>query len=213
MEKAPKNLVVAQALGVIVTVAGIFFLFAVISHKTIAASILPQWISMTFTTALCFILSGPGLFAVASIIRKDSGAALVVILGSALFILIFMTAFLASLVFHVRIGLEDLFISETATVYTGMQPGTPSLATISAFLLFVCAEIFVILKVKNLKSKLLFVGQVIMAIGVVAILGYILGLPPLYYFVKKLSVPIAFNTSALFILLGAGLALTGIGEE
>jgi hypothetical protein len=52
-------------------------------------------------------------------------------------------------------------------------------------------------------------GFLILACGLIAIFGYLFGLPLMYYQFTKATKPMAINTALSFILLGADLVIIG----
>jgi len=48
------------------------------------------------------------------------------------------------------------------------------------------------------------IGVVLGAIGVIAIFGYIINAPNLYYYIEGVNSAIACHTAALFMVLGIG---------
>ena len=65
------------------------------------------------------------------------------------------------------------------------------------------------LNLTRLKVHFLRIGWVVSIIGAVAVAGYIIKMPILYYAVENFSTAMALHTSILFLLLGTGLILLG----
>lgn len=88
-------------------------------------------------------------------------------------------------------------------------PGRPSVGTMVCFILMEVAGIMAILGPAMLRPKLPFLGWPVIGLGALAVVGYSIGMPMLYYAVATVSTAMAFHTALLFILLGAGLVLAG----
>ena len=73
------------------------------------------------------------------------------------------------------------------------------------FLLIAAAGILIILNPEKSRVKLKIIGLFIAAVGVIAILGYCINTPLLYYYVEGVNSAIALHTAFLFVLLGIGL--------
>ena len=56
-------------------------------------------------------------------------------------------------------------------------------------------------------------GWIIAVLGLLSIFGYVTNIPQLYYAWEDLSTAMAFHTSILFALLGAGLIITAKKNE
>jgi hypothetical protein len=102
-------------------------------------------------------------------------------------------------------GIEELFIKEMPGGVKTVVPGRPSIPTMLNFLIIAIAGILTILDTEYLQSKLKVFGFIIGIIGAVAVFGYIIDVPLLYYFVEGVNSAIALHTAVLFILLGTGL--------
>jgi len=55
------------------------------------------------------------------------------------------------------------------------------------------------------RLKLKIIGLIIAAIGTLALVGYIIDAPILYYYVEGINSAIACHTAGLFMLMGIGL--------
>jgi hypothetical protein len=108
--------------------------------------------------------------------------------------------------FNMHTGLEDLFIKDTADAIKSVVPGRPSLPTMLNFMLMSLAAILTLINIKKLHLIYGIIGIVIGSVGAVAIAGYIIGMPVLYYYFEGMNSAIALNTACLFVLLGVGLA-------
>jgi hypothetical protein len=61
------------------------------------------------------------------------------------------------------------------------------------------------LNIKNLKTKIKISGIAVGIIGILAVTGYIINVPLLYYFIEERNSAMACHTAVLFVLLGMGL--------
>jgi len=114
---------------------------------------------------------------------------------------LFLSVFLG-----VRTGAEDLFIDEAAGMPKTVTPGRPSVPTMINFMLIALAGIITMLHPEKLRAKLKFIGLIVCLIGTVAVAGYIINSPILYYFIPGMNSAMAFHTALLFVLLGIGFA-------
>jgi len=191
--------------GIIVMV-GWFF------NIPILTSILPFWVTMKFTTALSFLLSGLILYFVIQYRQGKTEIANIALPISALIILLLMTTLLVSIFVGVRTGIEDLFVQEVEGAVKTTTPGRPSAGTMVAFILISSLALLTLFNLSNIKKWIFWLGIIIGLIGGVGVLGYVIGIPLLYYTVKGGSTAMAFHTAILFTLLGIGLFLLGKEE-
>ncbi|MDI6808122.1 MAG: hypothetical protein QME66_03950 [Candidatus Eisenbacteria bacterium] len=133
---------IAKILSIIVMVAGIMVMAGWIFDIGILKSILPTWITMKFSTALCFFLSGLTVYFIAKSQEAQSGFAQVILPLASLTILLFMALLLASCFLRVRLGIEDLFIKEVQEATSqDWIAGRPSIATMMEFIIIAIAGI------------------------------------------------------------------------
>ncbi|MFH1799391.1 MAG: hypothetical protein ABH891_00895 [Candidatus Omnitrophota bacterium] len=206
-----KSYKISKGLAVFIAIAGVSVMAGWIFDIGVLKSILPMWINMKFSTALCFLLSGVAVYLIAKFQERKSVAAQVILPLVSLILLLFMASFLVSSFLGVRLGIEDLFIKEAPQemFVKDWIPGKPSVVTMLAFIMIAIAGILTMLNVTNLKSKLLFLGGIITILGGSAVAGYLMNVPFLRYDIKGWSNPMAAHTSILFVLIGLSLILLG----
>ncbi|MBU1032386.1 MAG: hypothetical protein ABII13_01690 [Patescibacteria group bacterium] len=193
----------------IVTIVGLLVMLGWFLDVPLLKSILPQWVTMKFSTALAFALSGITLYLI-FLCKRNSETAHVLLPLSSLFILLLMLVLFLSVVFGIKSGIEDLFVREDAgAVYTTV-PGRPSIGTMIDFILIALLGLTAVFKVKRHRMFLRWGGGAISVIGVIAILGYVFNVPELYYTVENVSTAMALHTAILFVLIGLDLVLLGI---
>lgn len=177
--------------------------------------ILPSGINMKFPTALIFFFAAIGLYFITKANQDDHEPSQVILPGVALFILLIVTALLSSGFSGEQTGLESLFVNQSGTA-NSFGAGWPSISTILGFIIFGLACTISLLSDRKYIISLKFFGFIIFALSFVAVIGYVLHLPVLYYQFSTTSVPMAFNTALSFVLLSIGLIIisrTGDSHE
>lgn len=202
------NLTIPRVLAMIVIFIGIMVQFGWIADIPILTSILPQWVTMKFSTALSFFFSGVILYLIDYRHEKELSWSGPILAFCAMIVLFLMFSLLASSIFGVKTGIEDLFVKEAPDAVKTTVPGRPSIGTMVNFVLLASVAFFSLTDVKKVNAIRL-IGLVVIIIGGTAFLGYILDLPILYYTVEGISTAMAFHTSILFVLLGTGHFLMG----
>ena len=169
-------------------------------------SIRPDFVTMKFTTAFSFLLSGIILYYVSRIRFFTPAIAMAVLPAAVMGIVLIMFSLLASTMFDVYIGIEALLVEEGPEAVETATPGRPSVGTMIAFLLVAYSGIAAMLRPANLPLQLAIVGALILITGAIAVAGYILNMPMLYYYVEGgISTAMALHTAILFGFLGTGL--------
>jgi hypothetical protein len=195
----------AKGLSLVVIIASIMVIIGWIFDIGILKSISPAWVSMKFDTAIAFVLSGITLYFIVRAVEGEFDKAQVVLSITSLIIILLMGTLFFSAIFKIHTGAEDLFVKETAGTVKTVTPGRPSIPTMFNFILIASAGILTTLNPGNLPSKLKIIGVIVGLIGTIAVVGYCLNAPHLYYYIEGVNSAIACHTAALFMVLGIGL--------
>ncbi len=202
-----ENIKTARILSIIVIIGGAIVMAGWILDIEVLKSILPMWVTMKFSTALSFFLSGITLYFITSFFEKRADLVQIALSLTTLMILLLMATLLVSTFLDVRTGVEDLFVRETEDAVKTTTPGRPSVGTMINFILVAIAGILTLFDMKKLGQKIYVIGSIILVIGSLAVLGYVLSMPFLYYTVEGFSTAMALHTAILFIITGAGFSL------
>jgi hypothetical protein len=194
----------AKGLSLVLIATGFMVIIGWIFDIGILKSISPAWVTMKFSTAIAFILSGITLYFTVRAFEGEFDKAQVALSITSLIIILLMGTLFFSALLEIRTGVEDLFIKETAGTVKTVAPGRPSLPTMFNFILIASAGILTTLNPGNLRSKLKIIGVIVGLIGAMAVVGYCLNAPHLYYYIEGVNSAIAFHTAVLFIVLGIG---------
>lgn len=207
---------ISKILGIIVLVGGLIVMFGWFAGIPILTSILPFWVTMKFTTALSFFLCGIVLYYINIHLYKEGKFSEIILPISSLLVLLIMSLLLISVIVGVRTGIEDLFVKEAVDAVKTTTPGRPSAGTMLSFILISISGFLVMGNASNIKKKFLLIGKIVFVLGGLAILGYLLNIPLLYYTLEGWSTAMAFHTAIFFVLLGAGLIFSGkvnVGQD
>ena len=195
----------AKVLSLAVIIAGILVISGWIFDISVLKSVSPAWVTMKLTTAIAFFLSGIVLYFIVRSMEGEFEKAHVALSISSLTIILLMGTLFFSALLKIPTGVDDLFIKEPAGAVKTVTPGRPSVPTMLNFMLMASAGIFTMLNPDKLRSKLRIIGLIVGTTGAVAIVGYIINVPLLYYYIEGINSAIAFHTAILFVLLGMGL--------
>lgn len=168
--------------------------------------IIPTFVSMKFLTAFSFFLSGLLLLHTERLIRKPYSYSQVVVPGLTLTLLLIMMTLLISALLGFKSGFENLFVSDPGDLLT-VVPGLPSIGTIAGFIITGILGLVSLNKFSYHSPLYRLGGTVLAAIAGIALLGYVLGIPALFYSIENISTAMAIHTAALFLVVGLGYIL------
>lgn len=183
-------------------VVGVLVVFGWILKIELIKSILPHFVTMKFTTALCFVLAGTAAVLASKPFkhrRMCENVLLAMLSISSVFIVqdqIYAYA-------YKYVSFWDRIYIDNSPVFTYVS-GRPSVGTLVLFLLLDLIEVTYILNLNS--STYIFrrlISGAVMVAAVVALIGYAIGEPSLYYYSKESSTAMAIHTAVLFLLLGS----------
>ncbi|MAZ40502.1 hypothetical protein CL654_00065 [bacterium] len=205
-----KSITITYWLGGFVSCAGLLVMVGWFFDIDILKSIVPGFVTMKFTTALSFFVSGILLWSLAHFIARESDIAQFLIATGIIIVFLVMSTLLFSYLLDFRTGLEDLFVQEEVITEETVAPGLPSLGTMVAFILVVVPSTSIFLA-RNDAANIIYSinGILIIVLGAIALLGYAIKTPALYYFIPGVSTGMAIHTALLFVLLGIGYLYLG----
>lgn len=207
MSRVSQGVRTTKLLGILVALVGAAVMLGWVFDIGVLKSIRPDWVTMKFSTAFCFFMSGITLYYIACLCSDQPSFAYAVLPAALLCIALTMFTLLASTLFDIYVGIEVLFIKERVDAVETVMPGRPSVGTMLAFMLIVFAGITAMLKPANLSLYLAVLGMGIFLSGLSAAIGYAVDAPLLYFYIQEggLSSAMALHTAILFMLIGIGL--------
>lgn len=179
-----------------VAVAGVAVCFGWFTDTGWLKSIHPSWVTMKFSTAVSFALSGTML----ALLHSDSAKLQGVGVGVGLGAVSYMVAMGFDVTYDGALGLADAFVEETPAAVMSHSPGVPSVCTMVCFALTGAAGVLVAVGAP-MAARGLFV---VVGIGaLLALCGYGIGWPPMYCYFDGHSSAMAVHTALLFGMLAA----------
>ncbi|MBI2604313.1 MAG: hypothetical protein HYW56_02100 [Candidatus Harrisonbacteria bacterium] len=197
---------IINILAGMISLSGLVVMAGWLLDIPILASWIPGAITMKFITAISFVLSGAVLYFIGRAPRPGGDSVGDIVLTTASFTLaLVMGTFLLSIAAGIHTGIEDIFVRDLTPAVHASVPGRPAVPTAIAFVLIAVSGLFWTARFKKRVVVIKVCGAIVGAIGGIAMLGYALDQPALYYAVEGVSNPIALSTATLFFMLGAGL--------
>lgn len=200
-------------LGWLTIVVGTTVLFGWFFDVAILKSVIPGFVTMKFSTALSFLFSGI-ILTIASKSSKTQHLWFDIALPSVILIMALLmgTALLSSL-FGFSSGIEKLFIQERPDAALTVVPGHPSIGTMVAFIFVIVMGVIAFSESRRAMRGYLYLGSFVAFLGGVALVGYGISQPVLFYSVSGISTAMAIHTAILFICLGIGFVLVYIHHQ
>jgi uncharacterized membrane protein len=124
-----------------------------------------------------------------------------------------MATLLSSVLFGIKTGIEELFVHEKEGAIKTVLSGRPSAVTMTDFVLIAIAGIITLFHRKNIGKFLFWIGLAVSITGAIAILGYLIDQPILYYSIENINTAMAAHTALLFLIIGIGLLLLGKSND
>ena len=183
--------------GALTVLIGIIVITCWYAHWTLALQVLPNLPLMQFNTALCFILSGGGLF-----LLTTSRAKIAPWLGGLVGVFVLLT--LVEYITGGNFGIDQLFFTPYLQIDTTF-PGRMSPLAASCFL-FIGMGLTLTAFSQRLPMRLAGVGLLAcmaVSIALVALFGFITGIEAAYGWgaYSRMALP----TAVAFVVLGSGL--------
>lgn len=199
------NTKISKAISLITIVIGIAVVAGWVFDVATLKSVVPQEVTMKFSTAISFVFSGVILYFVSNHFAGKVGNDQIAIPISGLVIFLFMASLLTTSILGIPNGIEQLFVTEDSAAVKTTLPGVPSIPTITNFLLIVVVGMISLNNSYNLRP-IRYMGYAILAVGAVSLIGHLSGQPLLYYYVENISTAMAIHTGILFVLIGYALS-------
>ena len=173
----------------------------------ILKSIIPNAVTMKFSTSISFIFSGITIYFISRYNEGKTGIAQIVVPISGFVVFLFMATILAAHIFGITSGIEQLFVKESSDAVKTSHAGMPSVLTMVNFILIIVAGMFALYE-SRLRKLITPIGYLVLTIGIIAVIGYVVNQPTLYYYIDNVSSAMAIHTAILFVLLGIALILS-----
>lgn len=199
------NTKILKAISLITTAIGLAVVAGWVFDVDALKSVVPQEVTMKFSTAVSFVFSGVILYFVSNHFAGKVGNDQIAIPISGLVIFLFMASLLATSILGVPNGIEQLFVTEDPAAVKTTLPGVPSIPTLFNFLLIVAVGMISLNNPYNLRP-IRYIGYAILAVGAISLIGHLSDQPVLYYYVENISTAMAIHTGILFVLIGYALS-------
>jgi hypothetical protein len=128
-------------------------------------------------------------------------------------VLLIMVTHLIAAVFDLKLGIETAFIFESNGAVQTAVAGRPSIPTMGNFMAIACLGILAVMNFPYMHLLRLCIGWVVSGTGCLAVIGYLVTMPVLYYYVPGVNTAMAMHTAILFVLLGVSLILLRARKE
>ena len=202
---------IQTTLSTIIICTGLLVMVGWFTDNDTLTRIIPGFVTMKFTTALAFVMSGISLHAAVYARQGNTSWSHIITLAAVLVIIILMATLLISTLFGFKSGLEDLFVQESSQAILTTTPGRPSIGTMASFILIAIAST---ISLTDIQDRWIFrtLGSIVTFLGSIAVFGYMTFFPVLYYAIEGISTAMALHTGLLFTLSGITIWLLSYEE-
>ena len=175
-------------------------------------SLSPTWVTMKFSTAASFLMSGIVILLMNEYRNNNSEVSRILLFAPLIIIMFFMGTSLVSLFSDTNSGVNSLFVKDDVSAIYTLKPGLTSLGTAISFIVINVVGFTSLLVHQRYKKYVLISGVIVMIFGVVALIGYATDIPELYYQISQISGAMAVHTAIAFCLSGIALISLGISK-
>jgi len=198
---------ITRILSAVVIIIGLVVIIGWLLDIDALKSIIPTWVTMKFSTAVSFLMSGIVVMLMNEWRNNNSEFSRIFLFAPLIIISFFMATLLVTTIMGTTSGVSSLFVQEDPGALGSVKAGTPSVGTMINFLLIIGVGFASLLIGKNHKKDALIAGAIVLVLGIIALLGYGIDEPALYYQVEGVSGAMAIHTAIAFCLIGIGIML------
>lgn len=198
-----------QLLGLIVTLTASAVLYGWWFDVPALTSIMPFWVTMKTTTALCFFNSGVMLMCIEKALTHKHKKSEIVLSMMSMGIFFVVSLLILEVFTGLQTGIGSLFANESQRAVMSLAPGIPSMGTLVAFMSTCMVGFLALFNTVHFYARTKICGFITLGCGLVALAGYLLNIPLLYYYVEGQSTAMAFHTMILFNIIGVATLMLG----
>ena len=201
---------IVRIISAVVIIIGLVVIAGWLLDVDTLKSIVPDWVTMKFSTAISFLMSGIVVMLLNEFRNNNSEFSRIFLFAPLIIISFFMATLLVTTIIGTTSGVSNLFVQEDPGAIGTVKAGTPSVGTMINFILIIAVG-FTALLIAQSKSKFkkyaIISGGIVLVLGITALLGYAIEEPALYYQVAGISGAMAIHTAIAFCLIGIGIML------
>ena len=158
-------------------------------------SLSPTWVTMKFSTAASFLMSGIVILLMNEYRNNNSEVSRVLLFAPLIIIMFFMGTSLVSLFSDTNSGVNSLFVKDDVSAIYTLKPGLPSLGTAISFIAINVGGFTALLVHQRRKKYAQISGAIVLIFGIVALIGYATDIPEMYYQISEISGAMAVHTA------------------
>ena len=198
---------ITRILAATVIIIGLVVIIGWLAEIDSLKSIVPTWVTMKFSTAVSFLMSGIVIMLMNEYRNNNSEISRIFLFAPLIIILFFMATLMVTTILGTTSGVSSLFVKEDVGAIGSVKAGIPSIGTMINFILIIVVGFTSLLISKKYKKYSLISGGIVLILGVLALIGYAIEQPVLYYQVAGYSGAMAIHTAIAFCLVGIGMML------
>jgi HAMP domain-containing protein len=202
------NLKIVKIISAIVVVVALLVITGWIFNIEFLRTVIPNVTAMRLLTAICFLGCSLSLFSLAKLKEKnfDSTTYIIYLIIGSFFVLLLMVISVFNIL-GVNFNLEGMINPNYVDNAKTFPVSVPSISTMFLFVLISLTgfvNIFCSVCSRIITKIIGFINSIV---AVSVILGYLFGIPSMYFAISGISNAMAIHTAVLFLIIGIALVL------
>jgi len=202
---------IVRILSAVVIIIGLVVIIGWSLDIDTLKSIIPDSVTMKFSTAVSFLMSGITIMLMNEWRNNNSEFSRIFLFAPLIIISFFMATLLVTTIMGTTTGVSNLFVQDDSGAIGTIKAGTPSVGTMINFILIITVGFISLLLVQFAENKFkkfaIILGGIVLVLGIIALLGYVIEEPALYYQIAGFSGAMAIHTAIAFCLIGISMIL------
>lgn len=207
-----KTKTIVQGIAYLTIIVAMAVAFGWIFDITLLKSIMPDYVPMKIVTSSGFFLAGFIILLLQSNKTNRNKVKTLYLCILSFLLLLIMFVYLYYNIYNIQILSGNVITGSNKVgnvIDNSIYLDRPSLVSMLSFILIGMVASTHIFNLKNNQKIQIVLGLIITFLGLIALIGYILNKPILFYYSGELNTGMPLQSSILFVLIGIGIYLIG----
>jgi len=192
------NSLIAKSLTLIIAIVSIAVLIGWIIDIDLFKILSTEYVTMKVPAALMFLFTAILNWSMLTWKRDLSDLKAGIIGTSMMSLFIFSIVIIADIITKPNLGF--IFLTQTETAVDSVVNSYPSIITMVLFCIQSIAGLYYIYNTKAMKLRLNIISKIFLLLSGSALIGHLLNIPQMYYYIPEYSTAMSFHSSILFFL-------------
>ena len=199
VSKIFKSRLLAFGCNYLIGIVAILVLIGWVFDLNALKSISPTFTTMKVSAALMFVMSAVMNHTMLTWKKQLSDIRAGVMGTMMMSLLIFSLLMIMDLLTKEKMGFTEILKEDSGTIFT-VKGGAPCIMTVLLFLVHSFTGLCYIFNTDKMPKRLIRFATITLLTAVIAIVGYVLWIPTMFYYIKHYSSAMALHSAILFIL-------------